>query len=204
MQFQAGFNATGGLGKKQLKELILDSLKLTAIIQFIIGLIPFSFVYEIIQIPVISFIAAMYAISEKKEEYKQVEKLLFWLISCYSLFLIIHTTKAIIQDINRYADYENLWNFLFPIGYSILIIPFLFLFSIIVQYETLFVRLRIGSRVPKLNRKIKRNLIWFCGLSDKRLKIALNMNNYNIMAIKTEDDIREMRAAYKAILSDKN
>jgi len=47
---------------------------------------------------------------------------------------------------------------------------------------------------------IKRQLILFCNFDIKKLQIAANMNNYNLMAISSKDEIDVMIKSYKNAL----
>ena len=106
-----------------------------------------------------------------------------------------------IIDIHSIENINTLKRFLFPVVYSIISVPYMYIFKLIVEYENLFIRLKFGrKRSRELNLLIKWRLILFCNFNIKKLQIAANMNNYNLMSISSKDEIGLMIKSYKNAL----
>lgn len=77
----------------------------------------------------------------------------------------------------------------------------MYVFKLIVEYENLFIRLKFGrKRTRKLNLLIKLRLVLFCNVQVKKLQIASDMSNYNLMSISSKDEIDSAIRSYKNIL----
>ena len=62
--------------EKYIQKVLKDNLKLTLILEFFISTFTFNIWIELAIIPIITIISVMNVIAEKKEEYKNVHKLL--------------------------------------------------------------------------------------------------------------------------------
>jgi len=194
--------ATNKMERGFWKNLILKNLKLIVFVEFIISSFTFSLIVELFIIPIITLIVLMNTFSKFNEEYKSVEKFTNIILTFVGLFILSYSLYRSITEIHSIGNVSYLKSFLFPVVYSIISIPYLYIFKLIVEYEQLFLRLRFGKkRSRKLNLLIKLRLLLFCNIQIKKLQIAANMNNYNLMSISSKDEIDIMIRSYKYALS---
>jgi len=184
------------------KSLILKNLTLIVFVEFIISSFTFSLIVELLIIPIITLIVLMNTVSKFNEEFKSIEKFTNIILTFFGFFILSYYLYRSITEIHSIGNVSHLKSFLFPVVFSIISIPYMYIFKLIVEYEQLFMRLRFGKkRSGKLNLLIKLRLLLFCNIQIKKLQIAANMNNYNLMSISSKDEIDIMIRSYKEALS---
>lgn len=194
--------ATNEIERGFWKKLILKNLKLLVFVEFIISLFTFSLIVELLIIPIITLIVLVNTFSKFNEEDKYVEKYTNIILTFFGLFILSYSLYKSITEIHSIGNVSYLKSFLFPVVYSIISIPYMYIFKLIVEYEQLFMRLRCGKkRSRELNLLIKLRLLLFCNIQIKKLRIAVNMNNYNLRSISSKDEIDIMIRSYKYALS---
>lgn len=130
------YNATRtGRDKKSLKFFIIQNLKLGALIEYIFGLYPFSFISELFLQPIIAIIATFIAVCQTNKKYKIVENIFIFLLMLITFTTLWHAAKAIVHDPCSFTNRITLTEFLVPIYLTITIIPFLALLSLWSKYE---------------------------------------------------------------------
>ena len=163
------------------KKVIIDNLKLIILLQFIVNTYVFSLPVELAITPVSTILVMMSVISEKKEEYELVHKiiqyLLFSLGSCFMLFSFF----KMFGDTNNFISFVNLKKLLLTPILTVMILPFIYMMAIYILYETIFVILSIKEYWKDNLKHIKFNLIATCKLSLKRLnKFRKNMHDFDL------------------------
>jgi len=133
-------------GKYRLRDTLIDNLKLTVFVEFIVNLYVFNFWVELLFIPFVTLLTVLMAVAEKKEEYKVVYKFFNYISSIIGMILLYHAVKYIITDFRGFATFNNLESFLFPIAMAALYMPFIYLIALYMAYEEFFVRIRIAHR----------------------------------------------------------
>lgn len=194
--------ATNKIERGFWKNLILTNLTLIVFVEFIISSFTFSLIVELLIIPIITYIVLMNTVSKYNEEDKYVGKFTNIILTFFGFFILSYSLYRSITEIHLIGNTSNLKSFLFPLVYSIISIPYMYTFKLIVEYEMLFLKLRCGKkRNKKLNLLIKLRLLLFCNIQIKKLQIAANMNNYNLMSISSKDEIDVMIKSFKNALS---
>ncbi|MEW6179155.1 MAG: hypothetical protein AB1522_04425 [Chloroflexota bacterium] len=151
------------------KRVILDNLKFVLILEFIVNLYSFSLLAELIIIPIVSVMLLMNAFAELKPEYKQVSKLLNFILGVFGLYLIAFTFREIVLDFKNFASLKNLRDFLLPISFSIALLPFLYIMALFMQYETFFVRIDLANKNSDVAKYAKRRVLVTCHLNLSKL-----------------------------------
>lgn len=195
------FVATNKLERGYWKNIVLDNLKLVVLVEFIISSFTFSLIAELFLVPIITLIVALNTFSGHYKEYKPAEKLTSNIMFFFGSFLLIYSLFITITEIHSIGNISNLKTFLLPVVCSIISVPYMYVFKLIVEYENLFIRLKFGrKRTRKLNLLIKLRLVLFCNVQVKKLQIASDMSNYNLMSISSKDEIDSAIRSYKNIL----
>ncbi len=151
------------------KNAILDNLKFVLILEFVINLYSFSLPAELIVIPIVSFIVLLNAFAESKPEYKQVSKLLNFILGVFGLYLIAFTFMEIVLDFRNFASLKNLRDFFLPIFLSISLLPFIYVMALFMQYETLFIRIDFANKNPDIAKYAKRKVLAACHINLSKL-----------------------------------
>lgn len=153
-------------GAKFIFKTIFSAFSVTAMLAFVWNIYPFSFFSELILQFVLIFLGMMSGIWKlytNNPEYTKVAKffeiILLWLV----IFLIVRLLVLLVYDYEQLFDVQNLYFFLYPIILSVLYIPFLYLLRLMMNYESLFIRINPVNWWWERNaRHIKYGIAKFC------------------------------------------
>ncbi len=184
--------------KDLFQNAIIDSFKIIVIIQFIADSYTFSFVVEFLLVPIVFLMALLEIFTRDREEYRNVNRVMIFLLMIFGILVIMNSINFIIIDPNRFRTCENVNKFWLPIKLTILYLPFVYMVSLISNYEVLFFRLKIGeNKSKKVIRYAKYRILLYCKLSFRRQHEIMNMGLFNIMNIKTKEDVDDMIKCYR-------
>ncbi len=169
--------------ESHFKTLIIDSFKLTLVIEFIVNLHSFSLVVELIFVPVVTFAVAMMSFAQTKEEYKPVEKLFEYILGVLGTGLILYVGYRTVSDFDNFASIMTLRDFSFPIIMTLAFIPFLFLMALYAEYDNVFVRVNAFNTSPEAASVTKKYLLILCNFNLRRLsKVVKGAEILNIQS----------------------
>lgn len=172
------------------RKVIVDTIKIVTIIEFIVNTYTFSLVGELVLIPVVTFIVILGVFAKTDEKYSSVAKLTNGLLIIIGIVILIFVISNVVSDYKNFVSLDTLRKFLLPPLLTILFLPFIYFMVLFSTYEQLFVQLNLGyEKSKKLKRYAKREIIKDCLLSLKKVKKASNMNIYNLKHIRNEEDV---------------
>lgn len=130
------------------KRLVLDNVRIIALVEFLIGFYVLPFWAEIILLPILVVMTAMHALSQSSDEYKIVENLFGTILSLIGLLLIIYSVYELIINFSGFAKQETIEDFFLPPLLTLAYLPFIYFMVIYTTYENIFVRLHfsIGNK----------------------------------------------------------
>jgi hypothetical protein len=150
--------------------LIKDSFKLTIFIEFFLNFYTFSFIAEMILIPIFTTIFLMNLISQNNDEYQPVNKLTSKFIGLVGLIYFGFALYKIIFHNQNIFSNHNLNTLVLPVLLTVLGIPFFYFTALYSNYERLFMRVKFMNKDAKIQRKLKKQILW---------KAKLNLNTLN-------------------------
>ncbi len=172
------------------KNILNDNLKLIIFLEFVIVLYSFNFWVEMIFVPVMFFIVAMGAVAEIKKGNLPVKKIIDFILSSIGIFLIIFTIFQITSDYQNFATLNNLRSFVLPPLMTLAYMPFLYIFALIMAYETLFVRLDIFLKNDKsLANFAKQKIFGLCFLNLGKVNKFAKESSPDLFNLKDKNDI---------------
>lgn len=175
------------------RKVIVDTIKIVIIIEFIVNTYTFSLVGELVLIPVVTFIVILGVFAKTDEKNSSVAKLTNGLLIIIGIVILIFVISNVVSDYKNFVSLDTLRKFLLPPLLTILFLPFIYFMILFTAYDDLFNQLNLGyEKSKKLKRYAKRKIIKHCLLSFKKVKKALNMNTYNLMHIRNEEDVDKM------------
>lgn len=182
------------------RKAIADNLKIIVALEFFITFYSFSLTVELILVPLMTFLVALLAFSERKEEHTQTAQLLNQLIELIGGILILYAVSQFILDKNDFLSTQTLRDFFIPIVLSLLLIPYLYFLYIFLEYEKIFLRLGFAISEKKLLTYAKRT-----ALSKYHLNVQ-NMRRWadslNRKSVKNRKDIDEAHKELKRSLKE--
>lgn len=182
--FVSLINITKINDKKYFRNVFLDTIKWTIAIEFIINFFAFSLTKEIILVPILFLSASLQAVASFDPKHKQIENLFKNLLMYFSIFVFIFSLYKTINEYNIVFTMDNLKSFLLPIILSITFLPFMYLYNLLVKYETLWVRLKFMVRNETERKRLKRQILIIANFDINKLvniskNIAKPINVYN-------------------------
>lgn len=150
-------------------KLILDNIKFILILEFVVSLYSFSLPAELIVIPIVSLIGMANVITKSKPEYKQVNIFFNIILGVFSLLLLAFTFREIVLDFQNFASLKNLRDFFLPPLFSIVLLPFIYVMALFVQYETFFIRIDLANGNPDIAKYAKRKVFIACCVNLSKL-----------------------------------
>jgi hypothetical protein len=197
-----GIVATNTLESDFWRNQILKNLKLIVFIDFIINFFNFSLIVELIIFPVITFTVLLNTFSKHHKDAEVVVKFTNVILTIIGFIILSYSFYRTITEIQSFENLGTLRNILFPLVFSIISIPFMYFFTLIVEYENLFLPLKFGrKRSRELDFLIKLKLILFCNIQVNKLQRVKKMNNYDLMSISSKEEIDIVIRNYKNALA---
>lgn len=152
------------------KKIIIENLKAIVILEFLINLYVFELWAELILVPILLFLGALWGYSSVFLEYKQVEKILSYLMAVFGFGFLSYTIYNIVVDFKGFISIHNLGEFLLPIVFTLLIFPVIYFMALHVSYELLFIRTNFLVKNPSLARYTKWRTLFAFHINLKTLK----------------------------------
>jgi len=174
------------------KKTVLNAFKLIVILEFIINFYTFGFWIEMLLIPVLVLIGGMSALSETKEEYKTVKRFINSILTFIGFFLVIYAVGNVIANYQTFANLRNLNTLILPPLLTIFYIPYLYLFALIMAYETLFVRLGIFIKDTHLLDFTKQRIILLCNLNLGKLNLFAQTYTREFMELSSKSAVKKL------------
>jgi hypothetical protein len=192
-----GSTDKAGQDSKYFKDVILDTLKFSVILEFVVNLYVFNIFVELILVPLVSLVAGMLVIADKKNEYATVKKVLNGVLIIAGLAMLIYALVHVFSDFKDFATIGNAKSFLLPIALTIAFLPFMYCLTLWARYETLFTSVDIWMHNKELAGFIKWKLFWKCLLNLNKLNRVFKQCSIDLMAAKDKQEVRAIIRQFK-------
>lgn len=166
-----------------------DSFKFTIFLEFFLNFYTFSFIAEMIIIPVFTTIFLMNLVSENKNEHKPVNKLTSKINGIVGLiYFVFALYNLIFQNQNIFSNH-NLNTLILPVLLTILSIPFFYFTTLYSNYERLFLRVKFMNENVEIQHKLKRQILWKAKLNLNKLsKLDNKLTGFNLYELTNIDE----------------
>lgn len=166
------------------KNVLIDAVKWTIGIEFIANFFTFSLTKELILAPILVLSAMIQTVASLKQENKQVENLFKNILTAFGIFIFFFSLYKTIEEHSKVFTIDNLKSFMLPVILTITFLPFMYLYNLIVKYESLWLTLRFNIKNEKDRNKVKRQILLVANFNiDKVVNISNNIakpiNIYN-------------------------
>jgi len=156
-----------------IKGVLYNNLKLIIVLQFISNLYVFNLATELVTIPILIFVGILSAFSELKEEYKKAKKIFDTILIIYGIIVMVFSFYNVIVDFDNFLSGKNLKSFFLSSVFTILYLPFVYLISLYIQYESFFVRIKWNFKDKKsLSRHIRWKIFLSCGFNLNKIRLV--------------------------------
>ena len=153
------------------KQMVIDNFLWSAILEFFVGAFTFSFLTEMIILPVFTFITILKDYDRDNPKHKQYQKVFDGIATVAGLLLLVFTAKEAVTTVTKDGAISLLVSFSVPAIFSVFFLPIVYALAVTAKYHDLFVRLYIRNHMSNdgLGRK-KSEVFLACGLSYRKLQ----------------------------------
>jgi hypothetical protein len=166
--------------KNIIRDHILENIKVTVIIEFILATYVFSIWIELVIIPIILFVSLVNAVSANDENSKTIHRLtsiiegiIGWVVFGFALINAV-------TDYCNFIGIASIKSFVLPLLLMIAYFPFSYCWILYAKYEVLFAVIKQmykNKNSEQLGKKIIIRIARFCGLNFNRVS-AIRDNKY--------------------------
>lgn len=146
--------------KSYRSQLIKESLGLATILLFITSFYTLPLVFEIILLPIATFLAVTQGYVKYHPEYKEVGKFCTYLLSIIGFAYFLYATLGIYRHPESLFTRENLFEFVLSILLTLWYLPYLFAWKILLVYEKFGKSLKQNLKDPELIKFSRVAIIW--------------------------------------------
>jgi hypothetical protein len=171
----------------QFKDAVIENIKLIVILEFILNLYSFPLIIELILVPIVTLIYLMDILVKDKKEYKNIIPILEGTLGIFGLVVIAFTIISIFGDVQEFINFKNIRDFLLPIVFTLGYLPFVYIWALIMDYESFFIRLYIEGNNSQLRNYAKRMTILKCNINLS--KINRLSHKIGLLRVAEKDDI---------------
>lgn len=138
---------------------VRSSVGITVLIEFFINLYRMPLLAELLFVPAIAFLGALFAVSETKAEFSQARSVLNGITILVGSLLLVYALWRTATDFGSVSHADTLRSFVLPIIFSLWLLPFLWLASVLLAYQEVFARLQFVAKNRALHSYIRRSLL---------------------------------------------
>lgn len=141
-------------------KILNETFKLTLFLEFLSNFYTFNFLIELLIFPFILIISLLKSFSELDDKNKMTTKFLSNIITIIGIIYFAFAIYKTIQEYHIFFSVHNLNSLILPVLLSLMSIPLFYLLAIYNSYEQLFLRLRIMNSDPKIQKKLKMQILY--------------------------------------------
>jgi hypothetical protein len=145
--------------KDYFKDALKENLKFTLIIEFISETYTFSFLAEMFLISFLALLGMMLAFAGHDKKYTPLVAVLSRLLIFMGLATIFHALYEIVTHYGEFASADKLREFLLPPFLAIWFLPWLYVMSVVMRFETALIRFNLKRVKKPLYRLTRRTAI---------------------------------------------
>jgi len=181
------------------KSVIIDTISLIAIFQFILTFYTFNLFFELLFILLTGIFTAVKLVSEKDEDKKIVVNIANVILSIFGFTLLYLSINQYVTNFSEFTNLKTFYDFFVPTFLSIMIIPYFYMFFMIVRYETSLVSLSFAIRDnDELRRYAKlRALLAFNFNSKNFERWSKNLISYDLNKNAIKESIKDVKKLNK-------
>lgn len=126
--------------KGYLVKIFREILNVTVLITFIVNFYTFPILVELFLVPFVFLVITLTAVAEMKDEHKEASVFLNYTQIIFGFGILSFSLYQVLVNIQTFASYTTLLEFLLPIILSLMLLPFLYGMSLYGEFEQKRVR----------------------------------------------------------------
>lgn len=178
------------------KSSIKDNLKVLVVLEFLINFYVFSLWIELLLVPLSIILGGLLGIASSSKQSDALQKNLNYVMAIIGTFLIGYALYMAVSDFNNLITLNNFKNFVLPVLFSMMFLPFIYFWALYISYATLFGRLQFFVKDRALLPYVKKKTILGFGLNLS----ALNKwsQHINMLRFENKNNVDEAILEFKS------
>lgn len=160
------------------------------VLEFYLNLYVFSLPVEVFLLPTLALLGAVSAFAGMKEEYRSAKKLTDMILATVGFVVLGHVTSSVVRNWPDAAQVGTAQELVLPVWLTVGIVPFVYLFGLIVTYETAFMRVGFFSKDRRERLRCKVALVSVCHVRPSLVAVAGGMGIREAIAATSLRDAR--------------
>ena len=172
------------------QKVLVDSIKIVIVLEFLVNTYSFSLPAELIIVPLLTLIAMVDAVASFDKKHFAVARLTKGVQTITGFVILAIVLSRAISDLQNLHSLDTARNIALAPLLSLFLAPFLYVVVLISKYELVFLRLSLGiEKQTALKRYARRRIVMHAGASLRRLQELLRTHAVDLMHIQTEADV---------------
>ncbi len=191
-------NSNKAYEKGFFTDILYDNLKLLIIVEFIVNFYSFSFIVEMVFIPIIFFISAFSGVNKVIHKNIILDKIFNFMLFGFGLMQLIYVIYKIVTDYKSIVNNVSLGSIILYPLLTILYLPFIYFFALYLKYNTIYSVITGGLKQrQELVKKAKRNIFFICRFNLRKLNIFHKTSVYKFFDAESLDDVINITSYFK-------
>jgi len=156
-------NEAGGDEKFFLRA-VRENIGVAALLELVLNSYTFSLWIEIVLIPFVGLLGLVEAYTKirRDKDLDKVHRFVSGLLGFIGFVILALTLREVIHHWGSLATLQTLADYLLPFALTVGLLPYIYIFALLIQYETLFVRVDIFTKDKALSRYVKWKIFLIC------------------------------------------
>lgn len=182
--------------EKVFSRIVSGSVKIVVILEFLVSTYTFSLPVELLLIPFATVIAMMDVVAKADPKYSSVARLTTGLQVLIGVAVLAVAVVKAVADFSSLQTIDTIRQVLLAPVLSVLFVPLIYLLLLYAKYESLFIRLGMGSEMDRaVKRYAKWRLISHLGISVQKVGAFARAHALDLMRIRSKEDIDRLLGA---------
>ena len=163
-------NEAGG-DEKFFRSAVYENLKFVAMLEFVVNMYTFPLWVEIVFVPLVALMVLIneYAKWKEEEGFDKVRSFSAGLLGIIGIGVLAFTIRQVVGDLREFATTQMLFDLVLPFVLTSFLLPFIYMMALLIQYETLFMRIDFFTPDKSLSRYAKLKVFLSCNFHLYRL-----------------------------------
>jgi hypothetical protein len=172
---------------------------LTALVEFYVNLAAFPLWAELLLLPLVVLLGALSVVAGLKPETLIAKRFVDRVLAFVGLVIIVGTAAYVVREWQNMDKGDLALSFALPIWLTAASLPFIFLFSLYANYETIFVRIDLATMYDKsTRRRAKAALVASYHVRNRELHHFAGQGPQELAKSKSWGEARRIIAFYRA------
>lgn len=176
--------------EKILWRILVESVSIVVVVEFIISTYTLSLVGELFLIPVVTVVGFIAAVLQEKERTRILARMMELVLTIIGLAVLAFAISAAIDDLGNLWSIDTAKEIALVPMLSLLFMPFIYAFRLYVSHDSLLNLPRVGpSKSRSLRWYANRRILSTLGLSNRLVRQFHREHGYDLTQVRSRGDV---------------